>query len=85
MIETVDANGNVVSTKKVYTQEQMAAKGLTEDDLNLNINNLSVSTVTTMIMMSGCAEEKRENAWRFRQYSLHDKRNSRKGRILKYG
>ncbi len=65
MIETVDANGNVVSTKKVYTQEQMAAKGLTEDDLNLNINNLSVSTITTMIMMSGCAEEKRENAWRF--------------------
>lgn len=30
-----------------------------------NINNTAISTITTMIMMNGCEEEKQQNAWHF--------------------
>jgi len=65
MIDYVDEKGNPAQYKKIYTKEQMAAKGLTENDLELNINNLSVSTITTMVMMRSCEEAKQDSAWRF--------------------
>ena len=51
--------------KVVYTEDQVNELGLDKDDLKLNINNLSISTITTMVMMNGCEKEKRPNAWRF--------------------
>ncbi len=35
------------------------------EDEEGNINNTAISTVTAVVMMSGCDEEKRENAWKY--------------------